>query len=90
MYPSKLTISQGQVLAVLRAAPFFGFTGLTDEELVKRTTAMGAGSNLRPQSPSSVRSRRKELERLGLVSETGERRAGPSGRKMRVWVAKTQ
>jgi len=65
--------SQEQVLAVLRRGP------ATDSELVVAL----AGE----QSPSGVRTRRKELVEKGLVRDSGDRVRLPSGRQSIVWVA---
>lgn len=42
---------------------------------------------LQQHSPSSVRTRRKELERMGLVEWTGEYGTTASGRRARLWRA---
>lgn len=41
-----------------------------------------------PLSSSTIRTRRSELESLGLVKSTGKKRELRSGRKGHVWVAK--
>lgn len=79
-----LNRGQQQVLAVLQSASTFGWNGLTDEELYRQIAAL---TNGRSQTESSVRSRRKELERLGLVRQTETCKISPAGRKMHVWEA---
>jgi len=54
-----------------------GVVGATDAET---QTALGLG-------PQSVSPRRGELARLGLVRDSGARRATPSGRRAIVWIA---
>lgn len=58
--------------AIIEAGP----DGLTDAEIQART---GMGSQ-------SECPRRLELERAGLIADSGRRRATPRGRKAAVWV----
>ena len=77
---------QGEVLDCLIQ---FGEHGCTDEVLTEyywsRFSHGPRGS--RPSS-STIRTRRSELESLGRVKSTGEKRELRSGRKGHVWVAK--
>lgn len=69
------TPSQRQrVLAAIRAA---GSRGLTDEQIVEQ---VGLG-------PNSGRPRRKELQEMGLVRDSGLRRRTVSGAEAAVWIA---
>lgn len=68
----KIGNRQGLVLTKLRIA---GPGGMTDHEL---TAALGLPLQ-------SVVPRRRELVQLGLVKDSGDRRATPSGRKAIVW-----
>jgi len=58
----------------------------TDDELV-RNYETSADGVLLPQTPQSIRTRRKELERAGHVSWTGETRLTRTGRPARVFAA---
>jgi len=71
---------QAAVLATLRA-----LGPSTDEAMVAAYPLHQA----LPQSPSGLRTRRHELEVLGLVEWTGEKRPLLSGRMARVWRATT-
>jgi transcription initiation factor IIE alpha subunit len=62
---------------VLEALIHRGNRGATDDEL---QTALG-------MDPSTERPRRVELERAGLVIDSGERRKTRSGREAVVWMA---
>jgi transcription initiation factor IIE alpha subunit len=62
---------------VLEALIDRGNRGATDDEL---QTALG-------MDPSTERPRRVELERAGLVIDSGERRKTRSGREAVVWMA---
>lgn len=65
------------------------FGPLTDEEADARYQAGVFGSEgnvLPPQTPQSIRSRRKELERAGHVAATGEKRQTKAGGWGQVWV----
>ena len=64
---------RARVLTLLRRTP----AGLTDEEI---QTVLG-------MNPSTQRPRRIELERMGLVFDSGRRRATQSGRMATVWYA---
>ncbi len=66
---------QLKVLAILREA---GSNGLADHEAIALTD-MG---------PSTYRTRRSELVKLGLVVHTGEVRKTASNRRADVWMAK--
>lgn len=77
---------QQAVLVCLRNAPT---TGLTDHELAEVYARWRASTTVVPeQSPSGLRTRRKELQAMGLVLDTGERRPLPTGRKAIVWAAR--
>jgi hypothetical protein len=67
--------------AVLRC---FLWGPMTDEELVNAYDPDGPLQE-HPQSPSGLRTRRKELCDLGLVEDSGERRRLKSGRLAVVW-----
>ena len=73
--------SQRAVLAVLRATE-----GLTDIEIAQRYIRLS--KNLPKQSPSGLRTRRKELVERGLVEDSGDKRKLPSGRNAIVWRAR--
>ena len=76
---SKLTAGQQEVLEVLE-----DFGPLPDVALVPLTQHVAMSH----QSSSSIRSRRAELARAGLVEAVGERKM-PSGRKAQVFGAVT-
>lgn len=81
-----LRAKQAAVLRFLARHPF----GLTDDELRLGYEAnVAAGRDGFPaQSPSGLRTRRRELERLDLVVDTGEKRQIRStGRWAKVWQA---
>lgn len=67
-------IMRAGVLAYIRTC---GELGATDEEIAHRLFI----------NPSTVRPRRGELVKLGLVRETDGRRKTLSGRKAIVWVS---
>ena len=69
-----ITAKQAAVRDVLGAAP----SGLTDEELAARYVGPH-------QSPSGLRTRRKELVDLGLVRDSGRRAQMETGRMAIVW-----
>lgn len=75
---------QAQVLDAIRAAgsacPGQRSGGLTADEAAQ---SLGL-------TPFTCRPRVTELSKLGLVRDSGERRANPSGRKAIVWVAVPQ
>ena len=74
-----VTAIQGYVLRALRRPR-------TDQELVD---AYRAYKNAPPATEdSTIRTRRNELVRRGLVVDTGERRPSRSGRKAIVWAAR--
>jgi hypothetical protein len=73
--PLKLRATQREILWVLR-----NWGPLTDEEIA---VLVGPDS----QSPSGLRTRRRELVDAGLVVDTGRRRKSRSGRAMIVWAA---
>lgn len=62
----------------------------TDEQLAGRYALMRAYDEVPEQSPSGLRTRRAELVGLGLVRDTGERRAISTGRHAIVWAAAVQ
>jgi hypothetical protein len=55
---------------------------VTDQELAVIFKQTASAPNV---TDTSIRSRRADLVKLGLVEETGERRKTSSGRKARVW-----
>jgi len=65
---------------VLRALELIG--PCTDEELLEEYPKYFPNN---PQSPSGLRTRRKELCRLHLVEWTGRTVTGHTNRKMRIW-----
>lgn len=65
---------QAKVLSAIR----FATNGLTDEQ----------GIAITQLSPSTYRPRRIELQRAGLIYDSGETRLTLSGRKAVVWRAK--
>lgn len=73
MVPECATLRRA-VLAAVRAA---GEDGLTDEEVQDRLAMSG----------STQRPRRRELEKAGLVRDSGRTRQTRSGRNAVVWVA---
>jgi hypothetical protein len=81
---SDIRASQQAVLNVMRKRPAYGYT---DEELVAEYNKLQARSLRYPfQSESGIRTRRKELERMGFVEYSGDKRVLTSGRLARVWV----
>lgn len=70
--------------AVLRVLVTYG--PLDDEELVGRYCSWLLSIKLPRQSDSGIRTRRKELERLGLVVAVGKKKT-VSGRSAIVWGA---
>lgn len=76
--PEKLRTSQAAVLFVLATRGPTTDTGLIDGYL-------NSPVPLPPQSPSGIRTRRKELVRMGAVADTGLRHRLISGRHAIVW-----
>ena len=72
--PLKLRATQREILWVLR-----NWGPLTDEEIA---VIVGPEST---QSPSGLRTRRRELVDRGLVVDTGARRRTRAGRRTIVW-----
>lgn len=70
-------ISARQRAVVMEAIRAAGSDGLTDEEAGER---LGLGGN-------SLRPRRRELEKQGLVIDSGRVRDTESGRSAVVWIA---
>jgi hypothetical protein len=66
--------SQAEVLGMFRGRSW------VDEELVEALLAKGSR-----QSPSGIRTRRRELVDLGEIVDTGRKRRGKTGRWMIVW-----
>jgi hypothetical protein len=78
--PEHIRKSQAAVLRVL------GAIGAASDHGLVETYALMAGVELvHPQSPSGIRTRRKELTRLGRVLDTGHRERTSSGRHAIVW-----
>jgi hypothetical protein len=75
----KFTVTQRAILNTVKLA---GARGLTDEELLD---ALHRTFPARHDSPSSVRSRRAELTRRGLVVDSGKRRPTQYGQSAVVW-----
>lgn len=77
----QLRASQTAVLRVLREY------GPTSDYMLAENydTARHMGYDLPRQSPSGLRTRRKELVAAGFVVDSGERVTLPSGRKAIVW-----
>lgn len=78
----KIRASQRDVLNLLTAAG-----PLTDEALVALYERFADQGQLVRQSPSGIRTRRKELERRGEVVATTVRAVLASGRRAIVWRA---
>lgn len=57
-------------------------SGLSDYALYHRLRARGLKA-----SPSSVRTRRSELQKAGRVKDTGRVEPTPAGRSARIWAA---
>lgn len=78
--------SQAEVLVVLgQHGPC---TDLALVEFYEAVVAVGQqlnGTPIAPQSPSGVRTRRRELQTLGRVRDSGSRVKLPSGRLAVVW-----
>lgn len=72
--------SQRAVLEVLRR-----IGPSTDERLVSRYEGYARTGEIKPQSPSGIRSRRNELAERDFVRDTGTRTALRSGRNAVVW-----
>jgi hypothetical protein len=72
----RLRASQNAVLAFLRR-----HGAMTDIDLVERYDGLA-------QSPSGLRTRRKELVARGLVVDTGSWVRTPSGRRATVWASR--
>ena len=71
--------SQRAVLKLFHDMPA-GY-GMTDEDIAKHYPTKG----LLQQSPSGLRTRRKELVDAGYLEDSGERRRMTTGRKAIVW-----
>lgn len=78
--PDTLRDSQAAVLRVLRASG-----PMTDEELIGMYGGWCNVTDLPRQSDSGIRTRRKELERLGFLRDAGRKRTA-SGRAAIVWM----
>lgn len=74
-----LTQKQAAVLSVLRSVD----EGMTDEQIARQYDC--GWSRRVPQSPSGLRTRRKELVDLGLVRDSGRRAEMETGRMAIVW-----
>ena len=74
--------SQQAVLAVMRRER----VGMTDDQLVVAYDFWRSKLHLPPQSVSGIRTRRAELERLGLVLDVGTTR-NQHGRRCTLWAA---
>lgn len=77
----KLTITRRALLKALRllARP------VTDHEIARYYPGIAQNDGLPGQSPSGLRTRRKELVDLGLVRDSGWTATLPSGRKATLW-----
>jgi len=69
--------------AVLRVLGSIGPS--SDHGLIEAYGQLAADGIVRPQSPSGIRTRRKELTVRGRVLDTGHRERTPSGRQAIVW-----
>lgn len=76
-----LRASQAAVLDALRGWP----TGLCFNDLITWYADHRARGGWPLQSPSGIRTRVRELVTAGLVRDTGDRVALPSGRQAIVW-----
>ena len=74
--------SQIDVLAVMRE-----FGPMSDDSLVRFMESACKGRGIRRQSPSGIRTRRRELVDRGLVVDTGNRVTLQNGRKAILWQA---
>lgn len=79
--PDTVRVSQASILFVLARQP------MTDDELVAEYLELATEGVVRQQSPSGIRTRRKELVTAGWVEDTGHRRLLASGRSAVVWAA---
>ena len=77
-----VSATQDAVLRILRVAPF----PYSDEVLVKVYHSVWDVLDMPPATPSSIRSRRAELTRKGLVVQSGYD-VTDTGRRCRTWVA---
>jgi hypothetical protein len=77
--PDALRANQSAVLQVLGK-----YGPMTDEQLADEYARCDWFA---PQSPSGLRTRRHELQELGLVEDSGERARLRSGRQAIVWRA---
>lgn len=80
-----LRASQADVLAVLRDLGEASDAELVEAYQLRSRWADEDQVKVRPQSPSGIRTRRKELTTAALVADTGKRVTMPSGRRAIVW-----
>lgn len=73
--------SQADVFLLFDADP----EPMTDERLLERYKAHMEAHLFKAQSPSGIRSRRRELVDLGLVVDTGEKTRNRNGNRAILW-----
>lgn len=68
---------------VLRVFDYAG--SLTDSSLIRMHETLAPIWKMKSQSPSGLRTRRKELVKYGEVFDSGETARQPSGRRSVIW-----
>lgn len=77
-----LRVSQSAVLDLFVDAAKAGIQSLTDDQLVRWYERQGREPR---QSPSGLRTRRRELTDAGFIEDTGDRTRLASGRQAVLW-----